>query len=342
MTPEIKLKIQNILFIIGIGLIFGLLYNFLFYPHTFTEFLEAGSISILIGFFLGILEEFVFRELFQRLSFLFVSLIRTLLYSILVSIILCMVLSIETSFNEQISYSNAVLEYLGSPLFQRDFFFSFSFIYLILFTLHVIQLIGRANFFRLFLGLYHQPREISRIFMFLDLKGSTSIAEKLNNNTYSAFIRDFFNDVSNAIILYRGEIYQYEGDGVIISWPVRNSNLNCIRSFFKIKEILDQKKHHYLSEYDVAPEFKGAIHAGPVVVTEVGKQKKEIVFHGDVLNTTSRIQGKCNVLKQNLLISEDLLEYITQREDYRLEKKGAIEMRGKSKKLTLYGVHPFS
>lgn len=342
MTPEIKLKIQNILLIIGIGLIFGLLYNFLFYPHTFTEFLEAGSISILIGFFLGILEEFVFRELFQRLSFLFVSLMRTLLYSVLVSIILCMVLSIEISFIEQISYSNAVLEYLGSPLFQRDFLFSFIFIYLILFILHIIQLIGRANFFRLFLGLYHQPREILRIFMFLDLKGSTSIAEKLNNNTYSAFIRDFFNDVSDAIILYRGEIYQYEGDGVIISWPIRNSNLNCIRSFFKIKEILDQRKHHYLSEYAVVPEFKGAIHAGPVVVTEVGKQKKEIVFHGDVLNTTSRIQGKCNELGQNLLISEDLLEYVTRAEDYRLEKKGAIEMRGKSKKLTLYGVQPVS
>jgi adenylate cyclase len=253
-----------------------------------------------------------------------------------------MVLSIEISFIQQISYSNAVLEYLGSPLFQRDFLFSFIFIYLILFILHIIQLIGRANFFRLFLGLYHQPREILRIFMFLDLKGSTSIAEKLTNKTYSAFIRDFFNDVSNAIILYRGEIYQYEGDGVIISWPVRNSNLNCIRSFFKIQEILDHKKQHYLSEYAIVPEFKGAIHAGPVVVTEVGKQKKEIVFHGDVLNTTSRMQGKCNELGQDLLISEDLLEHLTRIEDYRMEKKGAIEMRGKSKKLTLYGVQTFS
>jgi adenylate cyclase len=178
--------------------------------------------------------------------------------------------------------------------------------------------------------------------MFLDLKGSTSIAEKLTNKTYSAFIRDFFNDVSNAIILYRGEIYQYEGDGVIISWPVRNSNLNCIRSFFKIQEILDHKKQHYLSEYAIVPEFKGAIHAGPVVVTEVGKQKKEIVFHGDVLNTTSRMQGKCNELGQDLLISEDLLEHLTRIEDYRMEKKGAIEMRGKSKKLTLYGVQTFS
>jgi adenylate cyclase len=338
MIPERKLKIQNILIIIGLGLIFGLLYNFLFYPHTLTEFLEAGSISILIGLFLGILEEFVFKNTFQRMPFLFVSIIRTLLYSIMISIILCLVLSIEISLIEQINYPDAVYQYLKSPLFQRDFLFSFSFIFLILFTLHLIQLIGRANFFRLFLGLYHQPREVHRILMFLDLKGSTSIAEKLTNESYSSFIRDFFNDVSDAIIMYRGEIYQYEGDGVIVIWPIRKSNSNCIRSFFKMVEIIENKRSRYLLRYDVVPRLKAGIHAGPVVVTEVGKQKKEIVYHGDVLNTTSRIEGKCNELKQNLLISEDLLQYVKKEKDFILEEKGAIEMKGKSKKLSLYGV----
>ena len=338
MQPERKLKFQNILLIIGIGLMFGLLYNYLYYPHSLTEFLEAGSISILIGLFIGILEEFVFKKTFGKISFLSVTVIRTLLYSLIISLILSFVLSIEISFIEQISYSDAVIQYLKSPLFKRDFLFSLIFIFLILFIFQVIQLIGRANFFKLLLGVYHQPREVFRIFMFLDIKGSTTIAEKLDNKTYSSFIKDFFNDVSDAIILYEGEVYEYVGDEIIVVWPIRKSNLDCIRCFFKMIEIIEKKSAYYHSRYGLVPEFKAGIHAGEVVITEVGKQKKELVYHGDVLNTTSRIEGKCNELEQQLLISEDMLGHLDFEKEFIVEEKGEIELRGKAQRLHLYGV----
>ena len=111
MTPERKLKIQNILYFIGIGLVFGLLYNFLFYPRTFVEFAEAGSISILIGLILGIIEEFVFNRVFQRLAFLWVTTIRAVLYSLIISIVLCLVLSIETASVEQIGYTDPAVDW---------------------------------------------------------------------------------------------------------------------------------------------------------------------------------------------------------------------------------------
>ena len=338
MKPETKLKAQNILLIISLGLMFGMVYNYLFYPHSLTEFLEAGTISILIGLMVGILEEFVFKKVFESISFLAVLITRTLLYSILASIILCLVLSIEISFIEQISYSKAVVHYLQSPLFQRDLGFSFLFILLMLFFWQVILLIGRANFFRLLLGLYHKPHEVSRIFMFVDLKGSTSIAEKLTNKAYSSFIKDYFSDISDAIIMYNGEVYQYAGDEIIVVWPIQSTNLNCIRSFFKMVEIIERKRKKYQSKYGVVPEFKAGIHAGQVIVTSVGKQKKEIVYHGDVLNTTARIESKCNELKQQLLISGDMLDYINPGNDFVVEEKGEIELRGKAHKLVLYGV----
>lgn len=339
MTPETKLKTQNILIIIGIGLIFGLLYNFLFYPHSLTEYLEAGSISIIIGLIVGILEQFVFIKFFQKRSFLIVSLIRTTLYSLLTSIILCFVLSFEIAFVQQISYSSAVIQYLGSPLFQRDFLFTFFFVMLMLFILQIILLIGTANFIRLILGLYHQPREVSKIFMFVDLRGSTSIAERLTNKQFSAYIKDYFYDVSDAIILFGGEIYQYVGDEIVVVWPIRSENLNCIRSFSKMVDIIEGKKKFYLSKYGIIPEFKAGIHVGQVILTSVGKQKKELVYHGDVLNTASRIEGKCNELNQKLLISEDMLNRIDFKNEFEVKEKGEIELRGKAKKLRLYGVN---
>ncbi|HMJ48044.1 MAG TPA: adenylate/guanylate cyclase domain-containing protein, partial [Ferruginibacter sp.] len=335
MTPENKLKVQNILLIICIGLIFGLVYNYLFYPHSLTEFAEAASISILLGLWVGLLEEFVFKKTFQSISFLLVVIIRSLLYSMLISSVLCLVLSIETAFDAKISYTDTVVQYLGSPLFKRDFLFSFVFIILMLFISQVIHLIGKPNFLRLVLGLYHQPHEISRIFMFVDLTGSTSIAEKLTNKAYSAFIRDYFYDVSDAIILFKGTVYQYVGDEIIVTWPMNSKTPACIRSFFKMEEIIERKREYYQTKYGIVPEFKAGIHGGQVIVTSVGKQKQEIVYHGDVLNTTARIEKKCTELKQQLLISGDVLHYLNIENEFIVEEKAAIVLRGKTDKLSL-------
>jgi adenylate cyclase len=338
MLPENKIRFQNIILIILIAIIFGMLYNLFFYPSTLVEFLEAGTISIFIGLFLGTLEEFVFKKSFLRLSLYKVLLIRTILYSLLISIILSLVLSIELSFTEQISYSDALIQYLSSPLFRRDYLFSISFVFLILFIIQIIQLIGKANFFRLIVGIYHKPREVNRIYMFLDLKDSTTIAEKLSNLVYSTFINQFIFDVSDAIIMFRGEVYQYVGDEIVVVWPITDTNINCIRCFFKMKEIINGKREYYQSKYGIYPQFKAGIHAGKVIVAEIGKQKKEIVYHGDVLNTTSRIEGKCNDLKQQLLISEDMLNYIDQQDEFLIQDTGEIELKGKEQKLKLYGV----
>jgi adenylate cyclase len=140
--------------------------------------------------------------------------------------------------------------------------------------------------------------------------------------------------------MYKGAIYQYAGDEVIVTWPIRNSNLNCIRSFFKMQEIIEGKRDKYQAKYGVVPEFKAGIHAGKVVVTAIGKQKREIVYHGDVLNTASRIEKKCNELGQKLLISEDMLNYLLLGHDFIAEEKGEIELKGKTNKLRLYGVKP--
>ena len=49
--------------------------------------------------------------------------------------------------------------------------------------------------------------------MFLDLVGSTKIAERLGHKTYSRFIRHCFHDLTDIVLRYKAEIYQYVGQG---------------------------------------------------------------------------------------------------------------------------------
>ena len=188
---------------LGIG--FGVIYNFLFYPHNLTEYVEATSISIFIAISLGIVEEFLFKRIFQKIAFYKVLFIRTILYSLAITIILSLVLSIEIAFDEQISYFDAWVFYFQSPLFKRDYFFSLAFVFMIIFIAQIIQLIGLNNLVRLFLGQYHKPKEVGRIFMFIDLNDSTSIAENLGNERFSSFVKEYFNDISDAISMESGE-----------------------------------------------------------------------------------------------------------------------------------------
>jgi adenylate cyclase len=97
-------------------------------------------------------------------------------------------------------------------------------------------------------------------------------------------------------------------------------------------------KEKYLEKYGVYPEFKASLHAGSVSVTWIGSIKKEIVYHGDVLNTTARIQAECNKHDQCFLMSEYLLNNVQIPEYLRSEFVGEVRLKGKEKKVKIYGL----
>ena len=92
-------------------------------------------------------------------------------------------------------------------------------------------------------GKYHRPHEEGRIFMFLDLKGSTTTAEKLGHNTYSQLIRSCFYDLTDIVLTHNAHIYQYVGDEVVLSWKESEglSGLNCFKLFLAFDEHLENQ-----------------------------------------------------------------------------------------------------
>lgn len=183
--------------------------------------------------------------------------------------------------------------------------------------------------------------EVERIFMFLDIKGSTAIAEQLGHVKYFSLLSDFFSDISDPIERKAGEIYQYVGDEVVVTWPISTGveAANCLATFFDIRETIQQRKHEYIRKYDLVPEFKAGIHTGMVSTGRVGKVKTEIVYSGDVLNTTARIEGLCNKLHQSLLVSETLLKKLPpQNESYLTSEVGTIPLRGRTEPIKLYAI----
>ncbi len=231
-----------------------------------------------------------------------------------------------------------------------DFMFSFGLLHTILFwsivsalTMIVLQVnekYGQGVFWKLLKGKYYRPQVEMRIFMFLDIRGSTTIAERLGHVKWFELISQFFNDITEPIINNRGEIYQYVGDEIIISWSIPEGldHVYCVNTFFDIKNKIEENSQFYIDEYGLVPEFKAAIHCGDVTIGEIGKIKKDIVFTGDVLNTTSRIQDLCNELRVELLISQEVVDKIPTQNQFVFNPVGVIDLRGKEVPVSLYSV----
>ena len=176
--------------------------------------------------------------------------------------------------------------------------------------------------------------------MFLDLKSSTSIAERLTQEAYYSFVNDFFGDLSLPVLNAGGEIYQYVGDEVVLTWKqkVGTRDANCLRVFFAIDAAIESRKKHYLDRYGIVPEYKAGAHLGEVITAEIGDLKKEIVYNGDVLNTGARIQAMCNELGRRFVASKQLIQALVVPEDFSIEQLGAVSLLGKAEPLELVGL----
>lgn len=102
------------------------------------------------------------------------------------------------------------------------------------FLMEVNKKFGPGNLWNMIIGKYQKPQIEEKIFMFLDLRNSTRIAEELGHKLYSRLLKRCFHDLTDIILKYEAEVYQYVGDEVVLTWQrkVDLKNGNCIKAFF--------------------------------------------------------------------------------------------------------------
>ena len=205
---------------------------------------------------------------------------------------------------------------------------------------HLSKMMGPGVLKNWMLGRYYRPRQEERVFMFLDIKDSTMLAEKMGDMAFSRYVQQFFDDLSDPVIKTKGEVSHYIGDEAVLCWKVDQGlkNANVLRCFFLLKDVIQHHAQDYLKEFGVVPEFKAGAHLGSVVATQVGQIKSEIVFHGDVLNTTARTQGLCNELGSEFLVSSSLVEALGPTTEFRMMPMGRHSMKGKEDDVELFSV----
>jgi len=301
--------------------------------------------SVLLGFPLGLvfglLELFLFanaEKRFRQWPFTRMLVFKVLLYSVLIFLVAGSI-SIIAGLSAG-HHMNDFYNFLKTPEPWVLIFYTLVIYGLLVFFLQINQLLGEGILWKFIGGKYHQPREEERIFMFLDMKSSTTIAEKLGHVRFYTLLNELFHEISEAVLQTKAEIYQYIGDEVVLTWEVDQGleNSNCLKIFFIFRESLNRNSGKYFKNFGVKPEFKAGLHFGKVISAQIGDLKREIVYNGDVLNTAARIQSECNKYQRDCLVSGILMNRLKQMNGFQWERMDAVTLRGKETEVELFSV----
>lgn len=212
---------------------------------------------------------------------------------------------------------------------------------LIVSVLRVRDLIGSETFANLILGRYHRPVREERIFLFLDLAGSTAYAERHGDLAAQELLRAVFSAIAEPVRRYRGQVDDYVGDQVIISWPLERGieKARCVACVFAIRQALDSGRERWIARFGLVPELRAALHGGSVVTAEVGVDRHKIAYFGDVMNVTARLEGLCRTTERAVLISEALLARLPSLPNgIENEALGPHRLRGRSEAMVVHAL----
>ncbi len=338
---------QTAYFILSLSILLGLVYPaFADGFSSIYPFYNGIAIGIIGGAMISLIELYIFHQPKKKMSFIFLVIAKSIVYSLVFTALVLAVIFISrmiqygyTSFSETY-YSDEFQHFIHEEDLDSILLYALGLTSIMVFIKEISKKLGRAALINFITGRYYRPIMEDRIFMFLDINDSTTIAEKMSGMKYHSFVNQFFKDITESILTTSGEVHQYVGDEVVITWNMKKGlkDNNCLYTYFYAKQTIANLSEKYLSKYGFVPSFKVSLHCGHVIRGEIGEIKSEIVFSGDVMNTTSRIEGLCGTLNEPILISQQLMDKFPENVKGKFNSKGSFKLKGKENKLQVFGL----
>jgi adenylate cyclase len=177
--------------------------------------------------------------------------------------------------------------------------------------------------------------------LFADIRGFTSMSEKLSADEVSVILNEYFTEIEPIVTRYNGVINKFIGDAVmaIFGAPIEDNNhpKNAVRCACDMLAKVDELQEKWLNEGKPKIEIGIGINTGEAFVGNIGSEKRmEYTVIGDMVNLASRIESNNKIYKTNLLISSSTFDYVRGIVD--TIKISNVKIRGKEKTLDLYEV----
>ena len=335
MNARLERKLRTLGAIIVVGTIAGLAINFAQGRTTPASMMIGVAYGFLMSISIGVVELFLLegpmRDWLGDLSFTASLIVRSAIYAAIIMLI-------------QMFQSGEAIVGLPGDTSSQNFWFGFIYSAVVSVAVNlgfgIANIIGPRALQNFITGRYHSPVEENRFVLFVDIAGSTGLAERLGGVGIHRFLDRTFRLLTLVVVDYRGEVLNYVGDEVIVTWressgAIEGRPLQC---FMAMREALAQASSRFESEFGAIPRIRGSLHFGPVIVGEIGDVKRAIVFNGDVMNTAARLEELSRKVDGGFLASRAAMERFSSAPRVATRHLGRMPIRGRADGIDVVGI----
>src|SRR3984957_9103149 len=335
MNARLERRLRLLGVFVVVGTIAGLVVNFV-QGRTSSSSMAVGiAFGFITSVVIGGVELFVLdgsmRDWLRGLSFMANLMVRSAIYAALILAI-------------QFSQSDEIVAGLSLKTFSSNFWSGVisSAVIAVLMNLAfgIANIIGPRAFLNFITGRYHSPVEEDRFVLFVDIAGSTGLAERLRGVAIHRLLDRTFRLLTEAVVDYRGEVLNYVGDEVIVTWRERNGAVDCrpLRCFAAMGDGLSRASSQLQREFGVVPRIRGSLHFGPVIVGEICDIKRAIVLNGDVMNTAAGLEELSRIVVGGFLVSRAAMKRFSSSPRFAVRDLGRLSIRGRSDGIDVVGI----
>jgi adenylate cyclase len=331
MDARLERNLRLWLAVVACGATAGLVFNV---PQGRSAIVGIGY-GVAMSAVLGAVELFIFngpmRDWLSRFSFSSALAIRSAIYAVIIGLL-------------QWLQPGELIAGLPSETARAAFWYGFLYSaavsVLFNFGFAITNLIGARSLLNFLSGRYHAPVEENRFVLFVDIAGSTGLAESLGGLAIHRLLDRTFRLLTVSVVDYRGEVLNYVGDEVIVTWPESEGAIDCrpLRCFLAMRDGLARAAGQFEREFSVVPRIRGSLHFGPVIIGEIGDVKRAIVFNGDVMNTAARLEELSRQVDGGFLASRAAMQRFSSAPPFAVRDLGRLPIRGRVDGIDVVGI----
>ncbi|MEK7433478.1 MAG: response regulator, partial [Cyanobacteriota bacterium] len=201
-----------------------------------------------------------------------------------------------------------------------------------------LKFLGRESIIEVKLG---EQVQLNMTIMFSDIRSFTSLSEKMTPEENFNFLNSYLSKVSPVIRKNDGFIDKYIGDGIMALFPKEPENAidSALEMLVQVKILNKERKEKNLDDINIGI----GIHTGSLMLGTIGEDERmESTVISDAVNLSARMEGLTKSYSASIIISEQTLNELKNKEKYKYRFLGKVQVKGKNKYVSIFEIYDTS
>jgi class 3 adenylate cyclase len=173
--------------------------------------------------------------------------------------------------------------------------------------------------------------------LFTDIRGFTSLSEKMTAAETFDFVNDYLGKIQPAIQQHKGVVGTYLGDGIMAVFPTGTDDAvaSCISQFEELERFNQEQIQNGMAPIEVGM----GINTGPLMLGTIGGEDRiDCTIIGDAVNLAARVEGMTKMYGARLILTESAVAALERPGDWTLRELDRVLAKGKKEPVAIFEV----